>query len=56
MTTTESEIREYVATHEDDDDHDQDELERLFALAYGREPDDQDREDGLWSHLCAYCE
>ncbi len=46
-------VAEYVSAHDDEDDHDADELERLFVLAYGRKPDDDDREHGLWSMLCA---
>lgn len=51
-----TEVREYVTTHSDDDDHDADELERMFAMAYGRQPDDEDRAEGLWSHLVAAVE
>lgn len=48
-------VREYVAEHEDDDEHDDDELERMFRLAYGREPDAADREVGVWSLVVAAC-
>jgi hypothetical protein len=46
-------VREFVSSHEDDDDFDDEELERMFLLAYDREPDDSDRETGLWSLICA---
>lgn len=48
-----SEVRQYIADHEDDDEHDEYELARLFRIAYGRDPDAEDRAEGLWSHLVA---
>lgn len=46
-------LRGFVDNHEDDDDFDDQELEEMFILAYDREPDDDDRDQGLWSHICA---
>jgi hypothetical protein len=45
--------REYVDSHEDDDDMDEDELEEVFVQVYGRKPDAKDRRDGIWSLICA---
>lgn len=48
-----AEVREYVESHSDEDTLDPEELERMFVLAYGRTPDDDDRHNGLWSLICA---
>lgn len=48
-----AEVRDFVAAYDDDDDIPADELERVFALAYGRAADDEDRETGMWSLICA---
>jgi len=53
LRMTEEQAREYVADHADDDDLDSDDLEHAFAAIFGRRADDQDRAEGLWSHLCA---
>ena len=45
--------REYVASHADDDELDEDELAEVFAQVYGRKPDAKDRRDGVWSLICA---
>ena len=37
---------------DDDNTLSQEELCQLFAAIYGRLPDDQDEEVGLWSLLC----
>lgn len=50
------EVQEFVDSHDDDDDIDDAELERMFRLAYDREPDEDDREAGLWSLICAAVE
>ena len=47
-----AEVEAYVASHDDDSDHDDAELERMFRLAYGRAADSDDRKEGLWSHVC----
>lgn len=52
MKMTETEAIEYVATHGDDDVLDPEELDACFAAIFGREPDDEDRAEGLWSHCC----
>ena len=50
---------EAVAWWESHDDSDfwGDELKAeipvVFAAIYGREPDEADRREGLWSHICA---
>lgn len=49
-------VREFVASHSDEDEFDQAELEHIFRLAMDREPDDEDRELGLWSLICAEVE
>jgi hypothetical protein len=48
-----AEVREFIDTYEDDDEIPAEELERVFRLAYGREATDEDRENGLWSLICA---
>jgi hypothetical protein len=53
MRMTEAQAREYVAGHDDSDTLDDDDLEHAFAALYNRRPDDEDRREGLWSHLCA---
>jgi hypothetical protein len=54
MTATEA--RKWVASHNDSDDLDDAELEAAFAAIFERAADDEDRELGLWSHLCAAVE
>jgi hypothetical protein len=49
-------IREFVDTYNDDDEIPEEDLERIFELAYEREPTDEDREVGLWSLICAWVE
>ena len=39
----------FVAEHSDDDDLDQADIDPAFTAIFGREPDDVDRELGLWS-------
>jgi len=51
---TEQQAREYVAEHEDETD--EEDLERCFKALFGRDADDEDRAQGLWSHCCAQCE
>jgi hypothetical protein len=48
-----NEVREFIASYEDADRIPEEELERVFALAYERPADDEDREVGLWSLICA---
>lgn len=50
---TEIEAIEWVQAQDENDRLDEDDLEAAFAAIYERLPDDQDREDGLWSLLCA---
>ena len=45
---TKNEATQWVLAHEDGD-----ELEAAFTAIFERPADDQDREEGLWSHLCA---
>lgn len=47
---TEAQARAYVAEHSDEDEHDEGTLERVFAALAGRNADDADRAEGLWSH------
>lgn len=50
---TEIQARRYVAVHSDDDDHDQEVLREVFAALAGRQPDERDEAEGLWSHCVA---
>jgi hypothetical protein len=50
---TPAEATEWVKNHSDSDDLCDDELEAAFQAIFARKPDDQDWEQGLWSHLCA---
>jgi hypothetical protein len=50
---TEEQATEYVREHGDYDELDADDLEHAFAAIFGRRADDQDRAEGLWSHLCS---
>jgi hypothetical protein len=66
---TEDDAKAYVAEHADDEDeviklpgnsgyreikaHDDDDLEHVYAAIYGVRADDKDREEGLWSLICA---
>lgn len=43
----------YVRSH-DDETAEETEVGAVFAALYERPPDDQDRQEGLWSHCCAY--
>lgn len=36
------------------DDTDDDDVEQAFLIVYGRMPDEEDRAEGLFSHVCAY--
>lgn len=45
-------VEEY-ATREEDVELDDVELEQAFEAIFERPADDQDRDEGLWSHLCA---
>jgi len=50
---TEESAREWVTGHNDGDNLDPEDLEHAFAAIFGRRADDQERTDGLWSHLCS---
>lgn len=50
---TKRQAKQWVKDHEDADDLDEGELEAAFTAIFERKPDDQDREEGLWSHLNA---
>ncbi len=52
---TETEATQWVRTHSDDDHLDEQQLEAAFRAIFGRDADDYDRAEGLWSHLCAHC-
>ena len=45
----------FVAEHSDDDDLDQADIDPAFTAIFGREPDDVDRELGLWSLAVDAC-
>lgn len=48
-----TQAKEYIASHDDQDSLDEDDLEHAFAAITGRRADDDDRREGLWSHLNA---
>lgn len=48
-----SSAEQWVSDHADGDSLDDEELADAFRLLYGREPDDDDRREGLWSYCCA---
>lgn len=50
---TEARAKAWVAAHDDSDELDDDELEAAFRAIFDRDPDDEDREQGLWSLLNA---
>ena len=43
----------FVADHSDDDDLDQADIDAAFTAIFEREPDDEDRDNGLWSMMVA---
>jgi hypothetical protein len=47
-------VKSFVQDHSDDDELDEDDMQEMFVLAFGRNPDDSDKRDGLWSHLCQF--
>lgn len=53
MEMMKSEAMRWIAEHGDDDNLEEEELEAAFRAIYGRQPDAEDREKGLWSVLCA---
>lgn len=55
ITMTEDEATAWVRSHSDDDHLDEQQLEAAFCAIFGRDADDDDRAEGLWSHLCAHC-
>ena len=52
MNYTEDEIREYIESHDDNQETSHDDLVDMFCSIYGREPDQEDIREGLWSHIC----
>lgn len=50
---TEEQAREWVADHTDEDELAHDDLEHAFAALLGRRATDEERTEGLWSHLVA---
>ena len=44
---------DFVSEHSDDDDLDQSDIDAAFTAIFEREPDDEDRDNGLWSMLVA---
>lgn len=50
---SETQAEQWVREHGDADELDDVELEEAFAAIFDRAPDDLDRTQGLWSHLCA---
>ena len=50
---TKQEAQEFVNNTGDDDEPDQDQLEAAFEAIYERPASSDDRENGLWSLICA---
>lgn len=50
---TEAEATEFVIENWENDQVSDDEVEDCFRALYGREPDEDDITEGLWSHCCA---
>ena len=50
---TEVDAIEWVYDQDERYEVDQDQLEAAFAALYERNPDDEDRQNGLWSLCCA---
>jgi len=46
---------DYVKTHADDDDLDPADINEAFRAIFYRDPDDDDREAGLWSLMVEAC-
>jgi hypothetical protein len=46
---------EFVKQHFDDDDLDPADIDAAFSAIFERDPDDEDRESGLWSMIVAAC-
>lgn len=53
---TKEQAVEYVRDHSDNDTLDDDEVREVYAALYGCDPDEQDEDEGLWSHCCAAAE
>ena len=53
---TKQQAEQWVRDHSDSDDLSDDDLDAAFLAIFGRGADDEDREQGLWSHLCAAVE
>jgi len=46
----------FVAEHSDDDELNHADVDAAFTAIFGRTPDDQDRNNGLWSMMVAACD
>lgn len=53
LTLTEQDAKDWIDEHNDDDVLDDAELRDAFGALYGRPPDAEDEEVGLWSLCCA---
>lgn len=53
MTMTRQEAVEWVRTRDDQEQLDENDLREAFHALYGRWPDAQDEEEGVFSHVCA---
>lgn len=53
---TKKEAKQYMAEHNDDDLLNDDDLESVFFALFGRQADDIDRVEGIWSHCCSALE
>jgi hypothetical protein len=46
---------DFVQVHCDDDDLDPADIDAAFTAIFQRDPDDEDREAGLWSMMVVAC-
>ncbi len=46
-------IREYIETHDENDETPEAELLAMFRAIYGRSPDGREEWLDMWSHICA---
>lgn len=52
-TMTKRQAEQLIRSTDDVEELQPEELEAAFAAIFERPPDDKDREEGLWSHVCA---
>ena len=52
-TYTEDEIRDYIESHDENDEIPEEQLLSMFRGIYGREPEGSEERMDMWSHICA---